>query len=398
MTSSTPSDSSGPLLARLLVLCARPGIPARDLPAVREILRHDLPWERLMAKADEEGVLPLLYWSLKGLPEDVPPAVLERLRARYLGNLRRNLQLGRQVSTFLAAAREAGLNVVLTKGLRLAATVYPDVGLRPFWDVDLVASAADWPGLRRVLDAQGFVETPAADPGRDTPVSSYDWVYSPYFRRGDLVLEFHFNVLGLHYPARPEADAGPSSIALETGDTEAAVFSPEHELCYLCLHAQQHSYRKLIWLTDIAQMAARSKISWDTVAAISSTYRVLGPVFYGLELVERLWPGTIPAQVGPRFRPGILTRTALGVLWPAPAVAGREVQAWPYYMPSLFSLWERGSARLALRSLGAILFPPRRWLAQAVGVTVDSPRLYLEYARRLMRPFGLAVRRLGNIR
>jgi hypothetical protein len=351
-----------------------------------------------MAKADDEGILPLLYWSLKDLPEDVPPAVLERLRALYLGNLRRNLQLGRQLSTFLDAAREAGRKVVLTKGLRLAATVYPDVGLRPFWDVDLVASASDWPALRRVLNVQGFVETPAADPGRDTPVSSHDWLYSPYFRRGDLILEFHFNILGLHYPARPEAEAGLSSIALEPGRTEASVFSPEHELCYLCLHAQQHSYRKLIWLTDIAQMAARSKISWETVAEISSAYRVLGPVFYGLELAERLWPGTIPPDVRPRFRPGVLTRAALGFLWPAPAVAGRELQPWPYYMPSLFSLWERGSTRLAARSLGAILFPPRLWLAHAAGVPVDSPRLYLEYARRLMRPFGLAVRRLGNIR
>ena len=397
MTSATARHPSG-TLARLLVLCARPRIPERDVHAVREILRRDPSWDRLLEKADEEGVLPLVYWSLKDLPQDVPPAVLERLKTRYLANLRRNLQLRRQLAPFLEAVRRAGLEVVLTKGLRLAATVYPDLGLRPFWDVDLVAAAADWPALRRILGVQGFVEAPPAEPGRDAPTSSDDWTYSPYFRRGDLVLEFHFNVLGLHSLARPEAGASLSSLSLEAGSIEVSVFSPEHELCYLCLHAQQHSYLKLLWLVDIAQLVGRSKISWDRVAAIASAYRVRGPVFYGLKLAERLWPGTVPPEVGPRLRPGFLARAALGFFWPVPAVAGRELQPWPYYMPSLFSLCERRSPRLAARSLRAILFPARPWLARAAGVPADSPRLYLQYARRLLRPFSLAVRRLGNIR
>jgi hypothetical protein len=63
-------------------------------------------------------------------------------------------------------------------------------------------------------------------------------------------------------------------------------------------------------------------------------------------------------------------------------------------MPSLFSLWERRSPAAAARTLGAIFFPPRAWLAATSGVPVNSPRLYGRYAERLLRPAITAVRRL----
>jgi hypothetical protein len=398
MTVNTPCDPFAKSLARLLVLCARPGVPDPDLPEVRRLARPGLPWDRLVAKADDEGVLPLLYWSLRGAGADVPPEVLERLKAGYLGVLARNLQAAKKLAPFLREVRAAGLTVVLTKGLRLASTIYPDPGLRPFWDIDLVASAGDWPDLRQILVARGYSEASGADTGHEGPASSSDWVFSPYFRRGDLILEFHFNALGLHFPAGRVPDDSLSRLTLEAGGAEATIFSSEHELCYLCLHAQQHSYRRLVWLTDIARMALRPEIAWDKTAGIASDFRIRGPVFLGLDLVERLWPGTIAPGVLARFRPGAGARAALGFLWPASAVADRRGTSWPYYMPSIFSLWERRSAPLALRSLGPIFFPPRPWLARASGLPPGSLRLYIHYARRLWRPFGLAVRRWLDIR
>jgi hypothetical protein len=397
-----PATQSGPsrrASARLLVLCARPGLRDPDRSEVRALLRQEPLWEWLIPKADGEGVLPLLYWNLKEAAEEVPPSILERLKTGYLRSLARNLRIASELAPFLRAAREARRKVVLTKGLRLASTVYPDAGLRPFWDVDLVASPADWPALRAILDSQGFRETSGGTaPPTDRPASSHNWAYSPYFRRGDLFLEFHFNALGLHFPAPPAAEDGLSSIALAAVGAEATVFSAELELCYLCVHAQQHSYRRLIWLTDIAQMADAAAISWDKVAEISAAYKITAPVFYGLNLATRLWPGTVAPQVLAKPRPDAAARAALGFLWPARAVAGRELLSWPYYTPSLFSLWERRSVPLAIRSLRSIAFPPRPWLAHVANVPVDSAGLYFHYVRRLLRPFGLAARRLLDIR
>lgn len=396
MKDSPPRKASA--ASRLLVLCARPGLPAPDAAEVHRLLGQEISWPQLTERAEEEGVLPLLYRNLKDMSDVVPADVLARLKGRYLANLARTLRVAKEVGPLLGAVRASGRTAVLTKGLRLAPTVYPDPGLRPFWDVDLVVPAADWPDVRAIVEAAGFAEATEEEPGRSLPASTPGWTYSPYFRRGDLVLEFHFNVLGLHFPAGPLPREVLARMPLPAGGGEATVFSPAFEFCYLCLHAQQHSYRRLIWLTDIALMATGTGIPWDEAGRVAAAYGLRTPVFHGLALAERLWPGTIAPGVLARFRPGPVTRAALGLLWPGTAAAERALASWPYYMPSLFALWERRSVVLAARTLPSILFPPRAWLARASGLPKGSARLTGEYAKRMLRPFGLAVRRLRGAR
>jgi hypothetical protein len=62
-------------------------------------------------------------------------------------------------------------------------------------------------------------------------------------------------------------------------------------------------------------------------------------------------------------------------------------------MPSLFSLWERKSPGLAVRTLRDILFPPRAWLAVNCGLPPNSLRLYGRYLDRILRPVLTAAKR-----
>jgi hypothetical protein len=287
---------------------------------------------------------------------------------------------------------------VLTKGLHLASTVYPDIALRPFWDVDFFASPADWRAVKKILNQQGFEETPERGPGAGLAASDPGRAYSPYFRRDGLVLEFHFDVLGLHFPAGPELMEAMTAPPIPIGGTEVPVLSPAPELCYLCLHSQQHSYQKLIWLVDIAELAAKPGLNWDRVLEICSTLKICASVHHGLRLAEALWPGSIPREILLKLRPRAPQRAALRFFWPETSVASRKTSfPWPYDMPSFFSLWERKSPGLAVRTLAGVFFPPRPWLARASGVPENSPLIYYQYARRLSRPVGLAVRRLVNI-
>ena len=387
--------------ARLLVLCSRPRSGPEAREEVRRLIGQGVGWERLLRRAEEDGVLPLLYWNLRGLPEEVPPDVLDRLKRGYLGSLARNSKLLRQLEPFLAEVNASGLPLIVTKGPRLALSIYPDAALRPFWDVDFVVPPRAWPEVAGILARLGFEEARTAGMGPPASAAGLDWTYSPYFRKGDLVLEFHFNTFGLHFPDC-SLQAGvwrPHPRPMRFGGAEALVFGPEAELSYLCLHAQQHSYERLIWLVDIAEMASRPGLDWDAVGRVCAGLGIHAPVFHGLALAEALWPGALPEKALSRLRPGPLSRTALGFLWPAGDVIRREAPwAWPYYMPTLFSLWERRDPGLVARTVPAILFPPRPWLAAARKRPARSARLYLQYARRIWHPFGLAARRLVRLR
>jgi hypothetical protein len=381
-------------LARLFVLCSRPtpGPGARE-----EVLRlagSVRDWDRALGKAEEEGIQPLLYWNLRDDPGAVPADVLETLRRSFLRNLARTAQVYRELELFLESVRRAGLRAALTKGGRLALDLYPEPALRPFWDVDFIVHPSDWPALKKILGGIGYTEAAGSGGGQAAADPPLDWTYSPYYRKGSLFLEFHFTPLGLHFPNGEGDGLWSAASRLSVRGTEAMILPAEHELCYLCIHAQQHSYQRLVWLSDIAELASRPGLDWDRVLGISRAERVKGPVFYGLHLANTLWPGAVPPGPLAELRPGPIERAGLRILWPAAATADRRAApAWPYYMPSLFSLWERKSPSLAVRTLRDILFPPRAWLAVNCGLPPNSLRLYGRYLDRILRPVLTAAKR-----
>jgi hypothetical protein len=392
-------------LARLFALCADPrsdGAGPADVSALAAEVRD---WDGALGLADREGLLPLLYWRLRDHPGAVPGSAMERLRLSFLGNLGRTAQIYRELELFLEAVRRLGLRAALTKGGRLALDIYPDIALRPFWDVDFIVHAADWPALRRLLTGLRFTEaTGRAGPDGvagltpEGPAGSLDWMFSPYFKKGSLVLEFHANPLGLHFPGLEDDAFWPSAGRLPVRGTEALVLPAENELCHLCVHAQQHSYGRMIWLADIARLAGRPGLDWAWICRIARQERIKGPVAHGLELAGLIWPGSVPAEPRRELRPGPFEAAWLRWLWPFEATAGRRKGPdWPYYMPSLFSLWERHDPVLAARVLGEIFFPPKAWLAAMTGVDAGSPRLYGRYAERLLRPAVNAARRLFDL-
>jgi len=381
-------------LARLFVLCSRSVLAPGARGEVLRLAGSVRDWPRALGKAEEEGILPLLYWNLREDPGAVPAPVLETLRISFLRNLARTAQLYRELERLLESVRRAGLRAALTKGGRLALDLYPEPALRPFWDVDFIVHPSDWPALKKILGDIGYTETTNSGGGPAAADPPLDWAYSPYFRKGPLFLEFHFTPLGLHFPNGKNDGLWSSASRLRVRGTEAMVLPVEHELCYLCIHAQQHSYQRLVWLSDIAEMALRPGLDWERVLRISRAERVRGPVFYGLYLANALWPGTVPPGPLAELRPGPFERAGLRILWPAGAAAARRAApAWPYEMPSLFSLWERRSLILAARTLRGILFPPRAWLAANCGLPPDSPRLYGRYLGRVLRPVLTAAKR-----
>ena len=95
-------------------------------------------WRLLVATAWREGVAPLLYHTLRetGWLANAPPDVQADLRQAYYAITARNLLIYRELSRILAAL--SPLPAVVLKGAAVAATLYPNIGLRPMGDLDLL--------------------------------------------------------------------------------------------------------------------------------------------------------------------------------------------------------------------------------------------------------------------
>jgi hypothetical protein len=382
-----PSSPVPAATDRLLVGFSRITPGAEDLAGFHGLIPGAVDWGELVKRADRDGVSPLLYRNLKLFGASVPADALASLRTAYYANQVRNFRLLRRLAPLIEAAAAAGLRVAVTKGARLALTVYPDIGLRPFTDIDLVVHPQDWPGLEKIIAGLGYVPESHSRTRLHPGKRGLDWTFAPNFRLGDLLVELHFAYLGLHLPFRSEKDFWASVGGIRIDGADALIMSPEYELCYLCLHAQQHSYARLMWLTDIAELGSRAEIDRDKVVWIARQEGIGAVLRHGFELVNTLWPGTIPKRIVSECRMGPLESVLLPAFWPPGRVFRRTDRvSMPYYAPTFFSLLARRKPLLAARTLLRILFPPMDWVADSYNVVPWSPKAWLQYARRLVMP------------
>jgi hypothetical protein len=361
---------------------------------LRSLLKTGIDWPVFLDTAKAEGVAPLLYKNLREFESLLPPHALDGFSKAYYSTLSHNIYVFRKLGLLLQEARSRALRVIVTKGARLAESVYHDPGARPFGDVDLVVHPQDWPVLEGILSELGYERCLPPDRSPSSANRNLDWTFSPYYRLEKLLVEIHCTYLGLHIPAPFEGKAWERSRTLELGGNSAGVFSAEDELCYLCLHAQQHSYQRLIWLTDIAEMASGGGVDWQAVRDICLSESIHAPVYYGLHLVRSLWPDAVAEEVLGRFLVRPFERKLLEFMWPVGNIKSRTVgPSFPYYTPTLFSLIARKKLVLAGRTILRIMLPPVSWVSESFNIPRRSPRIFFRYLRRLVWPLVLIVKR-----
>lgn len=125
-------------------------------------------WEALSKRAQAEGVGPLLYWALSrpGKGWSVPAPARDFLRLIYAATRIQNQAIFAELEGLLPLFQRAGIPVVLLKGACFAQTIYPDPGLRPMGDVDLLVPVPKLAEAARVAKSRGFVDAvPEAAPG-----------------------------------------------------------------------------------------------------------------------------------------------------------------------------------------------------------------------------------------
>jgi hypothetical protein len=139
----------------------------------------------------------------------------------------------RRVFTLL---RTSGVEPILIKGWAVA-RLYPERGLRPYGDIDLCVSPADYARARATLDA---------------PDDRNCWV--------DLD---HDEVDRLD--TRPWEELYSRSVLVRLGDEEVRVPCAEDHLRLLCIHLLKEGARRPLWLCDVA-LAVESRpegFDWD---------------------------------------------------------------------------------------------------------------------------------------
>jgi hypothetical protein len=216
----------------------------------------------------------------------------------------------------------AGLEPVVFKGPVVAGR-YPEPGLRPMGDIDLLLPVADHArALNALRRAQWRVVRAGGDGHYDTQL------VHPHVPT--LSLELHY---GLEPSSERVTGLDPAAlwerrVPLDCAGTSAFGLSRADEVVVLAAHAGKpfHGFTRLMWIADIAMVvgdavADGSPMDWDAVHAAAEEARCLRVVGAALALARRVGVDA-PSEYFPLPTHGWRGRTLrqlLSVTWPLTA-------------------------------------------------------------------------------
>lgn len=385
---AAPAVVTGPEV-ELLLCCARSRPETADAGRIRALVQAGLDWEHLLALADRHGTLPLLYWNLNALcPEALPEATLARLRAFFQANARRNLFLTGELVALLRLLEAAGITAVPFKGPVLAASVYGNLALRQFSDLDILVQERDVPRATELLVSQGY----RSWAGEARPAHQRERKFT-HDGKG-VAVDLHWGFTNRHIPFALDLERlwerlEPIALAGATLHTLA----PEDLLLVLCVHGSKHAipWEGLNWIGDVAELfAARPELDWGRVTEQARQLGSQRMLHLGLRLARDLLDAPLSAAIQEKVeadRPAAALAARVRTYLFAPASASCRFAGRHAFQLRMRERWrDRFSYTLLLRHEMRPNARDREW------VPLPGVLSFLHYplrSLRLVREYGL---------
>ena len=298
---------------RLLQTCARattfPGLVDRILDDCAKTTE----WPDLLNRAEVQGIAPLLHWHLQPLDTGIPAQFRRATRLLYLRHQHVAGVYARVLREALDLFGKAGIEALVLKGAALCQMVYPEIGLRPMRDIDLLLSREQAQPAQDLLVDQGFSISNAPRPT--------DHFHLPSLHKTvdglHLCVELHHGLFPDCPPYYRRHDFGslrPRAISFDLLGSPALTLSHEDMLWHIFQHGfhMPLTYEpfRLIAVADIITLVEKKlhDIDWMRIAGEYPEVLAALPLFHHLtpwreEVLQAFsWKtGNIPADVGKAF-------------------------------------------------------------------------------------------------
>ncbi len=290
---------------QLLLCCARTSKNPEITKRIEALLGEDIDWEYLLRIAYKHRVASLLCWHLDAtLPEAVPEGTMNRLRSSFRATSLHNLTMIEKLLGLLEAFEALDILAVPLKGPILAATVYDNLALREFIDLDVLVHTQDVPKAKELLTSLGYRPDYQLTPAQEAAFLRYEREYTFVHNDTSDILELHWQLAPRTLSVSVNTDhVWERLMQVSLGGHTVLAFSPEDLLMYLCAHGSGHLWARLAWICDVAQVIdVYEGMDWEqlvTRASASGSERIL---FLGLLLASDLLEANLPESVSNKVR------------------------------------------------------------------------------------------------
>lgn len=305
MSQATPGDAmtgrSRPE-AELLLHCARLHMDAGTRERIVQLLDAPLDWACLIELAMRHGLRPLLFRHLDAVePHAVPRDAFVALWAWRQRVAAQNRLMVQELLRLLQLFEAQEIPALPFKGPALAQSVYGDVALREFADLDILMRAGDIPKAQQVLAEAGYRPEYTMDELLLRTVLSSGAHYHLAFVHAEssMMVELHWKTDAL-FPVE-EAASTPwwtrSPDAVLAG-AKVRSFNSSELLLALCVHGSKHHWASLGWLVDVAELVrAHQDLDWEWIMMQAARLGCKRRVAVGLALARELLAAPLPPGV-----------------------------------------------------------------------------------------------------
>lgn len=223
-------------------------------------------------------------WHLASKADTALAARLQQPRARFAAI---ELARGAWLSGVLRGLESGGISTIVFKGLGVAHTYYPSVGLRPLGDVDLLFPEAEIGAALAVLEAHGFAANHDPLAARFNREVNHNF---PLRHAEHGLLEAHHalyedcaNALTLRFIER----SAPATIL----GAKVRIPRPDDLFLVLAAHwAASNPGSKWVWLLDLALIGAKLDAEdWRVLARSAERYGLQVFVVAALSSLNQVW-------------------------------------------------------------------------------------------------------------
>ncbi len=281
----------------LLLCCADTSIDAARAERIRTLLRTDLDWGYLLQTAGRHGVMPLLSRSLHtGFPADVPQTILEELRHRSRANAARNLFLTDELLKLLTLLEAHTISALPYKGPALAASIYGNLALREFSDLDILVHERDYQRAQCLLSTSGY-----------RLMNAFEWESTYLNDSGRVAVDLHQRMTPREFPSPLQfQDLWKRRQQMALLGTTVSTLSPEDTLLMLAVQTTKDAgtpYLQLARICDISQLL-RAFPDLDLTALLRKSKQLGGErmVLFSLCLAHNLLGTPLPQHIVQKVR------------------------------------------------------------------------------------------------
>src|SRR5258708_1061759 len=269
-----------------------------DGGGLTQLTGSSLNWSLLLRLARPHGLMPLLYWHLRTIcPDSVPPSTLEELRDHFERNSRRNLLSLAELLELLKLFDQNGIAAIPYKGPVLAATVYGNLALREFIDLDILVPKSRVREARDLLVARGYQPGSILATDRQEAAfldSGHELVHRHPTKQSGVELQWALLPRYMTIPIALE-QLRRSLVPITIGKATVPGFPPEDLLLILCVHGANHCWQRLDWICGVSEVIRRHReIDWPRMVEQADALGCRRILFLGLFLAASLLKSAVP--------------------------------------------------------------------------------------------------------